>query len=107
MPEREARRELVDLHGVVDHELRREERVDLLRVAAEVAHRVAHRREVDDRRHAREVLQKDARRRERDLAARFLGRRPGRDRLDLGLAPVPEDVLQHDPQRVRQPRQVV
>ena len=48
--ERELRRELVDLHRVVDHELGRDQRVDPRRVAAEVGHRVAHRREVDDRR---------------------------------------------------------
>ena len=49
-PDREPRRELVDLHGVVDHELDGDQRVDLLRVAALVAHRVAHRGEVDDAR---------------------------------------------------------
>ena len=60
--EREAGRELVDLHRVVDHQLDRLQRVDPGRVAAEVAHRVAHRREVDDRRHAGEVLEQHARR---------------------------------------------
>ena len=49
-PDREPRRELVDLDGVVDDELDGDERVDLLRVAALVAHRVAHRGEVDDAR---------------------------------------------------------
>ena len=48
--DREPGRELVHLHGVVDHELGRDERVDPGRVAAQLAHRVAHRGEVDDTR---------------------------------------------------------
>jgi hypothetical protein len=55
--ERNARRELVDLDRVVDHELRGLQRVDLGGVAAEVVHRVAHRGEVDDRGNPREVLE--------------------------------------------------
>ena len=81
--ERDPRRERVDLHRVVDHELGRDQRVDLLRVAAEVGHRVPHRREVDDRRHARQVLEQDARRRERDLVRRLGLRVPPSDRVDV------------------------
>ncbi len=65
--DREARRELVHLDGVVDDELRRDQRVDLGRVAAAVEHRVAHGGEVDDRGNAGEVLEEDASRPEGDL----------------------------------------
>jgi hypothetical protein len=65
--QRELRAELVDLHGVVDHEVDRHERVDLLRVAARAPHGGAHGGEVDDGRHAGEVLEHDARDLERHL----------------------------------------
>ena len=104
--------EVVDLHGVVDHELDRDQRVDLLRVAAEVGHRRPHRREVDDGGDAGEVLQEDARRVEVDLVRRRRGRVPARDRLDVPRGdrdPVllAEDVLEQDAQRVRKPGDVV
>ena len=104
--DREPGRELVDLHRVVDHELGRDERVDPRRVAALVAHRVAHRREVDDRRHAGEVLEQDPRRHEGDLPGRLGRRDPAGDRLDLRVGAVPEHVLEQDPERVREPRDV-
>ena len=104
---RDARGEQVDLHGVVDHELGGDQRVDLRRVAAQVGDRVPHRGEVDDGGHAGEVLQQDARRRERDLVRRLGLRIPARDRLDVGLVAVAQDVLEQHAQRVRQPRDVV
>ena len=100
---RDARRVLVDLHRVVDHELGGQQRVDLLGVAAEVAHRVAHRREVDDRGHAGEVLEQHARRREGDLLARVGVRVPARDRLDIALVAGPECVLEQDLEGVGEP----
>ena len=105
---REGRRgaEDVHLHGVVDHELDRDQRVDLLRVAAEIGHRVSHRGEVDDGRHAREVLEQHAGGRERDLAARLVGRDPAGDGLDVLARAVAEHVLEQDPQRVGEPRDV-
>ena len=106
-PERDARRERVDLNRVVDHELGRDQRVDLRRIAAEVGHRVPHRREVDDGRHAGQVLEQDARRRERDLVRRLGLRIPARDRVDVLLVAVSEHVLEQHAQRVRQPRDVV
>ena len=111
-PDREAAREVVDLHRVVDHELCRDERVDQARVAAERRHRVAHRGEVDDRGDAREVLEEDTRRRERDLARRLGPGVPGRHRLDVLLRHVhpvlaAEDVLEQHAERVRQARDVV
>ena len=105
--EGEPRGECVDLHGVVDHELRREQRVDQRRIAAEVLHRVAHRGEVDDRRDAGEVLVEDARGREGDLAARLGVRDPAGDGLDLLVSGVAEHVLEQDPQRVGEARDVV
>jgi hypothetical protein len=48
--------EVVDLHGVIDDQVRGLQRVDARRIAAERAHRVAHRGEIDDRGHAGEVL---------------------------------------------------
>ncbi len=99
--EREPRGELVDLDGVVDHELGRDQRVHARRIAAELGDRVPHRREVDDGRDAGEVLEQHAPRRERDLARRLGVRIPARDRV--GVAAVPQHVLEQHPQRVRQP----
>ena len=106
--ERAARAVRVDLHGVVDDELRGNERVDHRRVAAHGGHRVAHRREVDDGRHAREVLHDDARRRERDLLRRLRRRVPRGERLDVrrgdrAVALRTQEVLEQDLQRERQP----
>ena len=104
---RAARRERVHLHGVVDDEVRRQLRVDAHGIAAEVAHRVAHRDEVDDRRHAGEVLVEDARGREAQLARRLVGRHPAGDGLHVGLRAGAQRVLEQDPQRERQPLDVV
>ena len=101
--DREARRELVHLDGVVDHELDGDQRIDRLRVAALVAHGIAHRGEIDDRRDASEVLQQDTRRLEGDLARRLGVGDPLANRLDPFLGAVPEDVLEQDPKRVREP----
>ena len=104
--------EHVDLHGVVDDELRRDQRIDLVGVAAHVPHRVAHRRQVDDSGHAGEVLHEHACGRERDLVAGLSARVPLGERLDVlradGLAVlVSQQVLEQDLQRERQPRDVV
>ena len=104
--DRESRRELVDLHRVVDHELDRDQRIDLRRVAVLVAHRVSHRGEIDDAWHAGEVLEQHAGGRERDLLRRLGGGDPAGDRGDLRVGAVAEDVLEQDPQRVRQPGDV-
>ncbi|CAB4872705.1 unannotated protein [freshwater metagenome] len=101
----------VDLHRVVDHELRRDERLDLGRVAAELGHRVAHRSEVHDGRHAGEVLEHHARRGEGDLRAGLRLRVPRGERLDVvrrhgAVALRAQEVLQQDLQRIRQPGNV-
>ena len=99
--ERAGRPEPVDLHGMVDDEVRRDERVDLRRVASEVGHRVAHDREVDDRRDAGEVLEQDPRGHERDLGLGGGTRSPGEQRLDVSrvdhaAAGMAEQVLEQD-----------
>ena len=110
--DREPRREVVDLHRVVDHELDRDQRVDLLRVAAEVGHRRAHRGQVDDRRDAGEVLQQDARRVVADLLRRLGCGIPAGDRLDVARRDgdavlAPQHVLEQDAQGVGEPGDVV
>ena len=106
--ERIARPEAVDVDRVVDHEVHRDERVDQRRVAAQVRHRVAHDREVHDRGHPRQVLHDHARRHERDLGLGGDTRPPRCERLhvvrpDDPAARVPEEVLEQDPDRDRQP----
>ena len=68
--ERLRRAELIHLHRVVDHQLRRLQRIDQRRIAAQRLHRIAHRRQVHHRGHAGEVLQQHAARHERDLLRR-------------------------------------
>ena len=107
-PKREALAEHVDLDRVVDDQLDRDERVDLRGVAAELRDRVAHRGEVDDRRDVGEVLHEHAARGERDLRRRLGRRIPSGERLDVAgrdlLAALgPQQVLEQDLQRVRQP----
>src|SRR5690606_5884991 len=106
--ERHARTELVDLHGVVDHQLCWLERVDLLRITPHALHRIAHRSEIDDGGHTREVLQQHARRREADLAPPRPLRIPFRHGLDALARPgepvlVAQEVLEQDAERVWQP----
>src|SRR5437868_4843185 len=75
----------------------------LIRFGSPPCSRIAHRGEVDDARDAGEVLEENPRRRERDLSRRLIGRDPAGDRLDLGLAPVSQHVLEQDAERVREP----
>ena len=99
--------EVVDLDGVVDHQVHRHERVDLLRIAAELGHGVAHGGEVDDGGHAGEVLHQHPGRGEGDLVVRLgVGVPPGHV-LHVGCGhrhPVlmAEQVLQQHLHRVRQ-----
>ena len=55
--QRKGRRELVDLHRVVDHQVARHERIDFFRIALHPDHRTSQGGQVDDRRHAGEILQ--------------------------------------------------
>ena len=78
--------ELVDLHGMVDHQFGGQQGIDLFCVAAHFRDGVAHRREVRHGRHAGEVLQQHSRGHKRDLRALLGHRLPFRQRLDvLGL----------------------
>src|SRR5438046_7943948 len=92
---------------MVDHELGGDQRVDLCRAAAHFGHRIAYRGEVDNRGHTGGVLVDRAARREVDLSARLVSRDPAGDRVDVGVARGAEDVLQKDPQRVREPLDAV
>ena len=100
-PERVARPEAVDLHRMVDHELDRDLRIDAAGVAPELGDRVAQAGEVDHRGHAGQVLQQDTGGREGDLAVI-----PVEDRLDIGVGPGAERVLEQELERERQPRRV-
>ena len=100
--ERDAGAELIDLHGVVDHELGGLQRVDGLGLPAHRLDRFPHRGEIDHCGNAGEVLHQDAGRRERDLARRFgrgvpAGERLDVVRLDRETVLVAEQGLQQDP----------
>ena len=99
--------ERIDLHGVVDDQLGGEERVDAARGAPQVRHGVPHGGEVHDGGDSREVLEEDACGPKRDLPLLVAAVRPrghgadviGRDRVAVL---VPEEVLEQDPDRIRQ-----
>jgi hypothetical protein len=98
---------VIDLHGVIDDELRRRQRVDRVGLATELYDRVAHGREVDHRRDAGEVLEHHAGRREGDLVLGLAARLPAREGLDVRRADVAavgvaEQVLEQDLERVGQ-----
>ena len=103
---------LVDLHRMIDDQLRGRERVDALRIAAEPHDGLAHGRQVHDARDAGEVLHDHARRREGDLVMRQGLRVPGQQRVDVALLDVhavleAQQVFQQDLQRERQAVDVV
>jgi hypothetical protein len=107
------RAELVDLHRVVDDEIRRHERVDAGRVAAHLGHRIAHGGQVDHARDAGEVLENDARRHERQLGLCRPLRIPGRQGAhvvrahEVGLRRgAAQHVLEQDLDGVRQPIEI-
>ena len=93
---------------MIDDELHGLERIHTVRIAAEPGNAVAHGGEIDHGGHAGEVLQEHARRGERDFTLRAALQIPSGQRLDVRLldeAPVflPQQVLEQDFQRVRQP----
>ena len=102
---------LVDLHGVVDHEVDGLLRVDPRGVAAEIGHRIAHGREVDDGGDAGEVLEQHARGAEGDLVRGRGLRLPGAERADRvgadgGAVLTAQQVLEQDAQGEGQPREI-
>src|SRR5450759_1343529 len=103
---------LVDLHRMIDHELRGCERIDALRIATELDDRLAHRGQVDDARHAGEVLQYDSGGRECDLMRWRSIRVPGEERLDIASFDVDavfkaQEILEQNLQGIRQARHFV
>ena len=103
--------EEIDLHGVVDYQIHRHERVDLPGIAAEPLHRRPHRGQVDHARHSREILQNHPGRFERNLRLGRLRGIPGCEAADVVLGHLiavagPQQGLEHDPDRVGQPRRV-
>ena len=97
----------VDLHGVVDDQLRRLQRIDLLRIAAEHLHCVAHRGEIDDGGNAGEVLHEHACGHVGDFARRLGLRIPLGEELDVvggdALAVfVAQQVLKQNAEAIRQ-----
>jgi hypothetical protein len=102
---------LVDLDAVVDDEVDRDQRVDRLRIAPHPLHRAPQGGQVDDRRDAGEVLQDDASRLERHLELRRGRRIVGREppdvvRRHVVAVLVPQQALEQDLDRERQPRDV-
>ena len=108
--ERAAGAELVDLHGMVDHQIHRDQRIGLLGIGAHLGERVAHRGEIDHAGHAGEILQQHACRAEVDLRGGSLGIPLG-DVLDVGLLDggavfKAQQVLEKNLDRVRNAREL-
>ena len=81
--------EVVDLDGVIDHELDRLQRIDALRIAAESGDAVAHRGQIGHARHAGEILEQHPRRHERDLGRGPPGRHDASARMSSALTNAP------------------
>jgi hypothetical protein len=87
---------VVDLHGVIDHQVHGHRRLHALDVAAAPSHRRPHRREIDEQRHAGEVLQEHAADHEWDLRGARRLRLPGQEPFDVLVANAPAvAVAQH------------
>ena len=101
--------EVVDHHGVVDHQIHRHQRIDLLGIAAQQLHAVAHGGEIDHGGNAGEILHQHARRAEAHLGIGLaLVVEPGHEALDVGLRHraailVAQEVLEQHLQRIGQP----
>ena len=106
--------ELIHLHGMVDHQFRRQQGIDFFRISAQRPHRIAHRRQVHHRWNAGKILQQHARWHERNF---LLGRAADARRIPTGQRPnilrkhkspvfVPQQILQQHFQRKGQPRDV-
>ena len=105
--ERCGRAVLVDLHGVVDHQLGRLQRVDAGSIAAHGSHRIAHRGQVGHRGDSREVLEQHPSGHEGDFDVRFgwgSQRATGLDvvRRNDSTVLAAEQVLEQDLQGIRQ-----
>ena len=108
---RPLRAKLIHLHRVIDHQLRRLQRIDLLRIPTQRPHRIPHRRQIHHRRHTRKVLHQHPRRHVSNLGRWLRLRVPRRQKLDVlrrhRLAIfTTQQILQQNPQRKWQPRQI-
>ncbi len=94
---------VIDLHGVVDHQVGGHHRVDACRISTQGLDAVPHGREVHYSRYAREVLQDHSCRHEGQIGA-GVGRAPGGYGLYVFLRYVvasrmAQDVLEQNPNR--------
>ena len=100
---------MVDLNGVITHQVHRHQRFDHLRILAHPLCGAAHRGEVAKQRNAREILEQHP----RDDKGNLVG--PRRTRIPIGQLPyvlfgnlfavtVPKHALEHDTDGNRQPR---
>jgi len=96
----------VDLQPSGRSRARPDLRIDLPGVSALVAHRVAHRGEIHDARDAREVLQAARGPGANEISRDGSSAAIRGDRVDLGVRAVAQHVLEQDPERVREPRDV-
>ena len=102
---------VVDLHGVIDHELDRLQRIDCFGIAPHRCHRIAHCGQIDDARYAGKILQQHACRAERNFLVRCFARIPTRERLDIGArdrTPIfkTQQILKQNLQTIWQPREL-
>jgi len=58
---------LVDLHGVIDHQIGRQQWIGAIGVGTLFRKRIAHSRQIDHRRNTGKILQQDARRHKADF----------------------------------------
>ena len=107
--ERVGAAEVVDLDGVVDHEVGGNERLYARDVTSALHDCRAHRGQVDEQGYAGEVLQQHAPHDERDLRLPLCVRLPARERFDVLVADaaavaIAQDRLEEDAEADRQPR---
>ena len=85
MKKREARTELVNLHGVVNDEINGDLGINLRRVAPQRCHGIAHGSQIDDTWDAGEVLQDDPGWLERQLCPTHIPSIPVRQANDVSF----------------------
>ena len=91
--------EVVNHHGVIDHQIDRYLGIDPLLITAHGNHRVAHGRQIDHRRNTGKILHQHTRRAERDLCSgtpvsRPIGDRPRIVDSDRAVILVAQNILQ-------------
>jgi len=76
---------VIDLHGVVHHQIGGHQRVNLVRVTTQTSHRVAHGSKIHHGGHTGEILHQHASRLERNLHLLLAGLHPVDDLFDIRL----------------------